>query len=217
MDEPPPQLEQVGQAGRNHRDGYRLALALAVVAIAFGLGLGIGTRIAPPGAVASPAAASAFVAADVSRDLWSAYLNRGGDGWALCRIASPIVCRSVAIVSSDRFASFEALPLVVTQKDWGELAPATVRAGRYVLAGPAIDGGMLLIDADVTLGRVSADGTGTIVGGTAGTSLNSAIWADLGSLDAGRRYVIVVGAYRVAGAVATWSGWAIGIVVAPPD
>jgi hypothetical protein len=216
MDERLPQLERVENAGRNRR-GFRLAVALVGAAITFALGLGIGTRLAIPATVSSPSVAPAFVAAEVSRDLWSAYLNRDGDGWSLCRIASPIVCRSVSMVASDHFTRFAALPLVVTEQDWAALAPARVTAGRYVLAGPAVEGGLRLIGADVTLGRVAADGTGTIVGGTAGTPLNSALWADLGSLDPGRRYVIMVGGYRVAGAVATWNGWAIGIVVAPSD
>jgi hypothetical protein len=186
---------------------------VAVATIAFLFGLALGAHVAPAPS-ASPSPPPAFAGAHVSRELWTAYLNGANNrGWALCAVATTITCQPAFAVPDVLFANFGALPLTVSATDWGQLAPLTVPPRHYILVGP-----MAMVAPQVTLARVSPGGVGTIVGPAGQAVWNAVIWADLGTLEAGR-YIAVVGAYQVSGSnpraqtTASWVGWAIGFVV----
>ena len=235
MDEPAPALERV-----RPRRGRGLppvaAATVAIVTVAFLVGLALGGHVAPvpsssPAPSPSPSPPPAFAGAHLSPGLWTAYLNRANNGggpeppaqvsgWALCAVAASITCEAgIFAVPDALFADSQALPLVVSAKDWALLSPLTVPSGHYVLAGPPTGSSVgPLLAPQVTLARVSPAGAGTIIGPADQTVLNSVVWADLATLEAGR-YVAVVGAYQLsdgnpgAKTAASWVGWAIGFVV----
>ena len=237
MDEPAPALERV-----RPRRGRGLppvaAATVAIVTVAFLVGLALGGHVAPapspspsPTPSPSPSPPPAFAGAHLSRELETAYLNRANNGggpeppaqvsgWALCAVAASIACEAgISAVPDAVFADSQALPLVVSAKDWAQLSTLTVPSGHYILAGPATESSVgPLLAPQVTLARVSPAGVGTIIGPADQTVLNGVIWADLGSLEVGR-YVAVVGAYQLsdgnpgAKTTASWVGWAIGFVV----
>jgi hypothetical protein len=223
MDEPAPALERV-----RPRRGRGLppvaAATVAIVTVAFLVGLALGGHVAPapsPTPSPSPSPPPAFAGAHLSRELWTAYLNRANNaGWALCAVAASITCEAgISPVPDAVFANSQALPLVVSARDWAQLSTTTVPPGHYILAGPATESSVgPLVAPQVTLARVSPAGVGTIIGPADQTVFNDVVWADLGSLEAGP-YVAVVGAYQLsdgnpgAKTTASWVGWAIGFVV----
>jgi hypothetical protein len=196
------------------------AATVAIVTVAFLVGLALGGHVAPSPSP-SPSPPPAFAGAHLSRELWTAYLNGANNGgWSLCAVAASITCEpDISAVPEALFADFQALPLVVSARDWAQLSPLTVPAGHYILAGPATGSSVgPLLAPWVTLARVSPAGVGTIVGPADQTVLNGVVWADLTTLEAGR-YVAVVGAYQLsdgnpaATTATSWVGWAIGFVV----
>jgi hypothetical protein len=212
MDDPTPQLQRV-QSPRD-RDATRFVWVVVVAAAIFLAGLGIGSRLAPaPTPTPTATAPTAFVAAQVSHELLTAYLNRGTEGWGLCQLATEISCQPIAAAPAALFVRFEDLPLKVTTQDWIELSPITVPPGHYVLAGPM---SMPILGPSVSLARVSPGGVGTLIGPDGQATFNGAVWADLGSLDPGR-YVAVAGAYRLAqpagSTTVTWTAWGLGLIV----
>lgn len=218
------------------------AATVAIVTVAFLAGLALGGHVAPapsPSPVQSvsqapspsPSPPPAFAGAHLGPALWTAYLNRANNGggpeppaqvsgWALCAVAASITCEAgFSVVPDAVFADSQALPLVVSARDWAQLSPLNVPSGHYILAGPATGSPVgPLLAPQVTLARVSTAGVGTIIGPADQTVLNGVVWADLATLEAGR-YVAVVGAYQLsdgnrgAKAAASWVGWAVGLVV----
>ncbi len=209
------------------------AAAAAIVTVAFLVGLALGGHVAlPPSLSPSPSATlspspsppPAFTGAHLSRELWTAYLNRANNaGWALCAVAASVTCEvGISPAPAAVFANSQALPLVVSPRDWSQLSTPTVPSGSYVLAGPATESSVgPLVAPQVTLARVSPAGVGTIIGPADQTVFNDVVLADFGSLVAGR-YVAVVGAYQLsdgnpgAKTAASWVGWAICFVVGTP-
>lgn len=212
MPESRPSLEHLTPTrGRGLPPVAAATAAIALVTFLFGFALGgritplASPNQSPPPAVALPG---------VSTELRNAFLNvEGGQGWELCAIGAAIACQPAFAVPNLEFADFGALPLTISATDWGLLTPLAILPGHYVLAGP-----MTLIAANVTLARIAASGTGTVIGLNDQTIVNGVIWADLGTLDAGR-YVEVVRAYELqAGSTAdvlsaASIGWALGFDV----
>lgn len=97
----------------------------------------------------------------------------------------------------------------------GVVTALAVPPGHYVLVGP-----MPLVGPQMTFAKVGPDGAGSLVGIDDQAVLEGLIYADLGTLAAGR-YVGVVDAYELqAGGSdgqinATPIGWAMGLVVGP--
>jgi hypothetical protein len=225
MDDPAPALQRVGPSSGRGLPAVAAA-TVAIATFAFLVGLALGGHVAPapspsPTPSPSPSPSPAFAGAHLSRELWTAYLNGANNGgWALCAVAASITCEpGISAVPDAVFADFQALPLVVSARDWAQLSTLIVPSGHYILAGPAAESSVgPLLAPWVTLARVSPAGMGTIVGPADQTVLNDVVWADLGSLEAGR-YVAVVGAYQLrdgnpgAKTAASWVGWAIGFVV----
>jgi hypothetical protein len=232
MDEPAPALERVRE--RRGRGLPPVAAAtVAIVSVTFLIGLALGGHVAPapspspspsatpsPTPSPSPSPPPAFAGAHLSPELWTAYLNRATGGWALCAVAATITCEvGISAVPYALFANSQSLPLVVSARDWAQLSTPTVPSGHYILAGPTTESSAgPLVAPQVTLARISPAGVGTIIGPADQTVFNDVVWADLGSLEAGR-YVAVVGAYQLsdgnplAKTTASWVGWAIGFVV----
>lgn len=213
MDEPAPLLQRARPSKARGLPAVAAAtVAIATLAFLFGLVLG-GHVASGPSPSQSPS--PAFAGAHVSRELWTAYLNGASNrGWALCAVAATITCEpSVSAVPDRLFASFDALPLEVSTKDWDLLSPITAPPGHYVLAGR-----MTLLAPEVAFARISPAGVGTLAGPDDQTVWNGVFWADLGTLAAGR-YVAVVGAYALSTgtvrgqATASRVGWASGFVV----
>lgn len=160
IDEPGPQLHRVQVRRDDPALPRGLAWAIAACALTFLVGLGLGTRLAPTLApTPSASTLSALDGAQVSRALWTAYLNRGGEGWGLCLVAAEITCRLIAAVPHELLADFDRLPLTVSPQDWSAFSVNTVPAGHYVLAGP-----MTLLEPHLTSASVTADGVGTLSG-----------------------------------------------------
>ncbi len=166
-----PQLQRV-QSDRGQRS---LGFAIVVGALGFILGFGMGSRVAP-GPSPTGSAPSDFRAAYVSHELWTAYLNRGGQGWGICLIAAVPRCQSIAATPVD-------LPYPVSTVDWTRLSPTVVPGGHYVLASP-----LGLHEPQVTLAAVSVEGTPTIIGPSDQQVWNTVWWADLGTLGSGRTW-----------------------------
>jgi hypothetical protein len=202
------------------------AATVAIATFAFLVGLALGGHVAPapspsPTPSPSPSPSPAFAGAHLSRELWTAYINGANNGaWALCAVAASITCEpGVSAVPDAAFADFQALPLVVSARDWAQLSTLIVPSGHYILAGPAAESSVgPLLAPWVTLARVSPAGVGTIVGPSDQTMWNGVVWADLGTLAAGR-YVAVVGAYELSGGnpegrtTALRIGWAVAFAV----
>ena len=160
---------------------------MIVVALAFLFGLALGAGAAPahsPNASESPL--PALQGAQVSRDLWTAYLNRGTEGWASASSRRRSRAKTSPPPRTRSLVSFDALPLTVTPSDWTVLSPITVPPGHYVLAGP-----MTLLGPYVSFARVSDGGVGTLLGLAAQTTWNGVVWVDLGSVSAGRYAAVV--------------------------
>jgi hypothetical protein len=213
MDDPAPALQRVKpSSGRGLPQAA--AITVAIATIAFLVGLALGGHVTP-GPSPSPSPPPAFAGAHVSRELWTAYLNSASNrGWTLCAVAATITCEpGVSAVPDRLFTSFDALPLLVSTKDWDLLSPITAPLGHYVLAGP-----MTLLAPEIAFARVSPAGVGTLVGPDGQTVWSGVVWADLGTLAAGR-YVAVVGAYALsagnpeAQTTALRIGWAVGFAV----
>lgn len=146
----------------------------------------------------------------MSRELRAAYLNVIGGGWALCAIAATVTCQPELAIPNIELPDFGALPLTVSANDWGVLTALTVPSGHYVLVGP-----MPLVGPQVTMAEIAANGAGTLVGFGDQAVLPGVMYADLGTLAAGR-YVGTIAAYQLqAGGSdgqisATPIGWAVG-------
>jgi hypothetical protein len=181
--DPTPELRRVdSDGGRRVASALAAAVALAVIGFLIGLGLG---RQAGPGATLTPTPpeAAPFTSAAVSRELWTAYLNRnpGGDveqGWGLCRLDAGPTCQGLAYLPR----SLDLLARRVSQADWDSLAPITVPPGHYLLAGPAIGA----IDSSAVLVELADDGTETLLGSAGQAVVEAVLWVDLGSLGSGR-------------------------------
>jgi hypothetical protein len=171
MDEPVPQLQRV-QGPRDRHPATRLVWVVVVVAATFLAGLGLGSRLAPA-PTPTATAPTAFVAAQVSHELWTAYLNRGTEGWGLCELATEISCQPIAAAPAALFVHFEDLPLKVSAQDWIVPSPITVPAGHYILASPMLRP----LGPYVTFAGVSPDGVGTLIGPAGQATLNEAVWA----------------------------------------
>jgi hypothetical protein len=188
----------------------------ALVVITFLAGLGLGSRLGSPSSspFVSPST-QPFSGAEVSRELWTAYLNRNpvGDlGWGLCRLDQPVVCQPILAVAPFQVGDLLSEP--VTGGEWAALAPTSIPAGSWLLAGPVAG----YLQPSAVLMTLSDDGTQTLEGIRAQAVLGGVLWVDFGSLGLGRHVVWVhaygltnqpTGGTDAAGTV----GWFFGLVV----
>ncbi len=150
----------------------------------------------------------------MSHELWTAYLNRGGDSWGLCRIDTEITCQSITAVGGPFFTAADQFPGRVTDAEWERLAPVTVRPGHYVLAGSASG-----VAPQAVFEGVGDGGYPTYEGATQ-VVFNDVLWVDVGILGAGR-YAMGVWDYAMGspdargGATIQIEGWGLGVIVSP--
>ena len=185
MHEPSVQLQRVQDPRRRWSLPRTLALVAGVGLLTFLLGLSVGGG-APqtpttPRADATPlvSAPPAITEAQVSRELWTAYLNRGDTDWGLCQIGVQITCQPITTVSGPFFTDADPFPGRVTDAQWAAFDPMTVGPGHYVLAGPARGIAPQAIFEGVGDGGYPTYMTGSQV------VWNGALWLDVGTLGRG--------------------------------
>ena len=177
-----------------------VAASAAAIAIAtFLIGFALAGRLAPgrsPSLSLSPP--PAFSTAVVSSELRTAYAKVVPAGWVLCQLAVPAQCEPIDPAWQQKVDGYGSKPLVGSGVGWEELAksagPSPRPFGHFVLAGP-----ITLVGAQAALARVDATGQG-ILAGVGQTVIEGVLWADLGTLDAGRYVAVVTGWSLEAGA-----------------
>ncbi len=215
------QLQHVQADGRGRALPRTLAVAAVVGLLTFVIGLGLGAQTAraptAPEGSATPGTSvpPPVTEAQVSREFWTAYLNRGGNDWGLCKVAVEITCQPITAVSRPFFTAADPFPDRVTDADWAALAPVNVSPGHYVLAGPASGIAPQAVFEGV------GDGAYPTYLGAAQVVWNDVVWVDVGTLGRGR-YAAGVWDYETGspvgqgGAAVQIQGWGLGLIVHDP-
>ncbi len=217
MREPGVQLERVPTGKHLSVLARTLAVVVAVGLLTFVAGFGLGSQsarspLATEGSSPPASVPPAVVGGGISHELWTAYLNRGGDGWGLCKVSVEISCQPITAVPGPFFTSADPFPSRVTDTDWGRFAPVTVGPGHYVLAGPVTG-----IAPQAVFEGVGDGGYPTYEGATE-VVWNGVLWVDVGSLGRGR-YAMGVWDYVIGspdgrgGAAVQLAGWGMGMTV----
>lgn len=188
MDPREPQLTEAKVSGPTLPTLVGGVVAVGVLAFAFGASLGRMPSPSPSPSAVPAASPLPIREAEVSPELWSAYLSGANSGWALCTIEVAISCTPLTSQPSLRFKDFSAMPFSTSQADWTLLAPSDIVPDHYVIAGP-----ITLTEPQLVLALVSDDGVATIQPASPQTRWNGHLWADLGELETGRYLVITQG------------------------